>query len=46
MYTQCKVSNKLTPSGLCKTIPDMEEVVEDTEAMEEVEEDLAEVEDQ
>ena len=43
MYTQCKVSNRLTMSWLCKTIPDMEEVVEDIEAVEEVEEDLAEV---
>ena len=43
MYTQCKVSKRLTSSGLHKMIPNMEEVVEDTKAMEEVEEDLAEV---
>ena len=41
MYTQCKVSNRLTPSGLCRMIPD----VEDIEVVEEVKEDLAEDED-
>ena len=41
---QCKVSNRLTPSGLCRPLSDVEEVVEDTEAVEEVEEDSAEVE--
>ena len=40
---QYKVRNKLTPPGLCRMISDMEQVLEDTEAMEEVEEDLAEV---
>ena len=44
MYTQCKVSNKLTPSGLRRMISDVEEVGEDTKAVEEVEEDLVEVE--
>lgn len=43
MYTQYKVSNRLTPRGLCRTIPDVEEVMEDTEDVEEVEEDLAKV---
>lgn len=40
MYMQCKVRNRLTPSGLRSMIPEEEEVVEETEAMEEVEEDL------
>ena len=44
MYTQCKVRNRLTLSGLHRMIPDVEEAVEDTEAEEEVEEDLAVVE--
>ena len=39
----CKVSNRLTSSGLRKMIPDVEEVVEDTKAVEEVKEDLAKV---
>ena len=38
-----KVSNKLTPLGLCRTILDVEEVVEDTETVEEVKKELAEV---
>ena len=42
---QCKVSNRLTPMVLCRMITDAKEVVEYTEAVEEVEEDLAEVED-
>ena len=37
---QCKVRNKLTPSRLRSTIPEEEEVVEDTEVVAEVEEDL------
>ena len=37
---QCKVSNKLNLSGLRRMIPD----VEDTDVVEEVEEDVAEVE--
>ena len=44
MYTQCKARNRLTPSGLHRTTPEEEEVVEDTKAMAEVEEDLDEVE--
>ena len=44
MYTQCKVSNRLTPLGMHRTISDMEEVVEDTEDVEEVEEYLDEAE--
>lgn len=42
---QCKVSNRLTPSGLRSMIPEEEEVMEDTDAMAEVKEDLAKDED-
>ena len=39
---QCKVSNRLTAPALRSMIPEEEEVVEDTEAVVEVEVDLVE----
>ena len=45
MYTQCKVSSKLTLSELRSMIPEEEEAMEDTKAMEEVKEDLSKVKD-